>query len=227
MSLFPIEIPLQKDLLPVLASAITEAVKRAQSYERPYFVHTLGIPGSGKSSFVTSLTDQLGGGRTPTIVAFDRIMEKIPEYMSDQNRERAFLRYELPAREAGYFLLKDLVEKRADILLDHSGAFPKHVEMLKFAKEIKDYHVAIVRIVVDLETAKKRIQTRQSEEGRHVPLDYVDKRHHTIIQLLPLYKSVANIYCEISNEYEVDASQQSLASEAEKIATAIREMTSP
>lgn len=217
---FPIETPLQKDLLPALARVVATIAKSATTREHPYFVHTLGIPGSGKSSFVNALADQMKD-RPPTVVAFDRLMEQVPEYRTHQDREQAFKQYELPAREAGYLLLRRLIEKGADILLDHSGAFPKHVDMLRYAKEAKHYRVIIVRIMVDLETAKKRIAIRQSIEGRHTPLDYVDERNRIVTELLPAYRDVADVYAEISNEREAGASPQALVEETAKIAIAV------
>jgi len=161
----------------------------------------LGIPAAGKSTFSRSLKQSFSKD-PPTLVAFDSIMEAMPEYRAEPDSVKAFKLYELPARMAGYFLLKRLIEKKADILLDHSGARADHVAMLCYAKAL-GYKVIVVRLLADKETSKVRILKRQVEEGRHTPLDYIDDREKGIDALVGDYRKIANTYMEILNNQNV------------------------
>lgn len=185
---FPIQTSNLADLEFGLDKIIEDKLKAAAASARPLFVHMLGIPGAGKSTFAQALFDHLANrlAGSLTFVGFDRVMSEIPLYQSASDRVAAFATYELPARAAGYALLKGLVAKKASVILDHSGSAPTHVEMLRYAKGL-GYTAFMVHIQCSAETAKARILVRAEVEGRHTPLHYVDDRQKAIAELLPKY----------------------------------------
>ena len=197
---FPVKTTNHSDLSVSLRSIIDSMLDQAKPQANPVIVHTLGIPGAGKSSFVRSLSEQMLD-MPHMVVAFDKVMMAIPEYQREVNDvgEQAFQNYELPARAAGYLLLKTLILKKVNVLFDHSGASPEHPDMLRFAQR-HGYKVVMVRIMADTESVKERIVERQKLEGRYTPLDYVDARAGIIDELLRNYQSVADFYAEIRNE---------------------------
>lgn len=196
--------PLQGEVLRILQSAVPQA--------DPVLIHLLGPPGSGKST-VAALLAQATRASCPTIVAFDQLMESVPAYRDSPDREDAFRTWELPAREAGYTLLRLLLGKRITIILDHSGAVPSHVELLRHARQSQHYYVAVIRVLTPLETAASRIAARHTDGGRFVPLHYLADRHAAIEVLLDGYRSVAHYYADISNELDGVAGRQFLADE--------------
>jgi predicted ABC-type ATPase len=220
---FPIETPEWSDLSPSLGKIIREIVAGAGAQSNPFLLHTAGIPGAGKSSLADSLEKSLAD-LFPVRVAFDKIMCAIPEYSAEPDSLLAFSKYELPARAAGYLLVKNLMEKRANIIFDHSASFPKHVDLLKFAKSL-GYKVAFVRIVAAPETVKKRILARQAVEGRHTPLNYVDERLVIIEKLLEDYKAVSDVYFEIQNDDRPLVNRMAFFQDAsERIAKGVRDL---
>ena len=216
-TMFPIETLCENELLPFLARETARILRKAETSDRPVFLHMLGVPGSGKSSAVSVLLDRLTD-YPPTYVGFDRLMESIPDYQALEDKAAAFHQYELPARAAGYSLLKRLVEKRANILLDHGGSFPQNIEMLRYARQEMGYSVIVVHIATSPETAKRRVWARQEIEGRHTPLDYIDERDQIVNRLLDGYKAVAHAYFEIPNELDMDDKEENFGVDCDWIA---------
>jgi predicted kinase len=148
--------------------------------------HMLGIPGSGKSTYVRDLPK-----RNTAVISFDSIMETLPGYNSDMiNRgiETAFANWEPPAREIGYEMLFRAVDRRFNIVMDHSGARPDHLEMLKHLRDEKDYTVSIVAMLVDTDVAIERAAKRT----RYLPPAYIPERKKIIDAMLPAYQAVAH-----------------------------------
>jgi len=195
---FPIETPSYEELPQSLSREVFRILDAAQSRETPVFIHTLGIPGAGKTTFARLLHSKLPDPK-PSLVYFDGLMESMPEYKAEPDPVKAFDIFEEPARAAGYLLLKNLIEKKSCILLDHSGSRADHVEMLRYAKQF-GYRVIVARIVADKSTVKERILKRQEIEERFTPLNYVDERELVINGLLDQYKMIADFYMEVPNE---------------------------
>ena len=178
-----------------------------QSYEDsadissdPYIIHMLGVPGSGKTTFAQRLYYQLPAPQ-PTFLGFDRIMEAIPSYQAAKKRdiEEAFTEFELPARKAGYLILRRLIDLPTSVLLDHGGSAEEHPDILAYAKTHHRFRVYVVKIDVELATAKDRIEARSALTGRYTPLHYVDDRHLAIESLHNAYKDVSDTFFFIDN----------------------------
>ena len=126
---------------------IDDFLEGFKSSENPVILHTLGIPGSGKSTFVHGLGYSQG-----ILISFDDVMEKIPGYQRDKSAHgnaAAFSKWEECARETGYEILFRSVERRFDIVFDHSGSRPDHVAFLKNLKQKEGYKIKIVAFQID------------------------------------------------------------------------------
>ncbi len=196
---FPIDAPDFNAIVPELAGAAQEVLGRATPTQRPWLVHTLGGPGSGKTRFVTALNAALSGQK-PLLLAFDRLMEVIPAYKATPDRAHAFADHEMAARMAGYALLREAMAKGCHIIFEHSGARADHIALLRFAKEEAGYHVAVVHLHVTPATAHHRLSVRQEKEGRFTPPHYVEERTAILDELAPLYRDVADHWLDIDND---------------------------
>lgn len=190
----------KRDLPADLQDILERALADAASRERPYLIHMLGPPGAGKSTMAALLAPALERAlkRRPAIVSFDAIMEEIPDYRTMADPIEAFQRFEVAAREAGYALIRALLTRRADLLIDHGGSAPEHPAILAFAIA-EGYSVYVVEVTADPTQLRRRIALRQSREGRHTPPAYLDDRERAIGQLRPAYRQLARRFIRIDN----------------------------
>jgi probable phosphoglycerate mutase len=226
MSGFPIHSSCLEGIPVPLRQAVLGIVETAAPCSSPLLIHLLGPPGFGKSTVAALLAEMLGALH-PVVVAFDRLMESVPEYRDSPDREQAFREWELPARDAGYTLIGLLIDRQVTIILDHSGAVPAHVELLAYARQSRSYHVAVVRVQTPLDIAARRIAARHAAGGRFVPPQYLADRYAAIKLLLNGYIAAAHYYVEISNELDGDAGFQHLRADCSHIAEHLMNMAEP
>ncbi len=177
------------------ADIITSALKNAPRRENPTILHMLGIPGAGKSTYVSSLNQN---GKV--LVSFDKITEMIPSYQNDRKElgaSEAFAKWELPARMLGYHILHEAVSNRQDIIFDHGGSREDHVAFLCAIKRELGYKIEIVHLDIEQTASAERVQTREQNGGRHVPPSYIPERHGVIERLLPHYRDIADSFITI------------------------------
>ena len=137
---------------------LAEKTASVPSSDHPVLINLSGLPASGK----TYRSEKLRAKRPDLLyIGFDEIMESLSEYKKDfaVSPQKAFERWELPARWAGYRLLEKAVENRLPVLFEHSNANPKHLELYK--NIIKEgYSVEIRFINAPPETVIPRLQKR-------------------------------------------------------------------
>ncbi len=211
-----------------LRQSVTQAYATAQAQPRPFLLHTIGVPGAGKSSLLQALSATLDP-LPHHCVSFDKLMQAIPAYRSHarSDAEGAFQAFELPAREAGYVLLRALLARRAHILFDHSGANPAHRDILSYARQ-QGYTVMVVRVGVAVTQAQRRLADRQLKDGRHTPPAYVAERQALLQTLLPAYRHSADAYLELHND-DLPADDRALwfRVAAAKLSDAVHELLAP
>lgn len=196
---------------PELQDAVTEALRTAQPQARPFLVHTLGGPGSGKTRFIETLAQTLPEPK-PLFIAFDRLMESMPDYRADPDRQHAFAQHELMARQAGYHLLNQAMQKRSHIVFEHSGANASHLDILLHARQVHGYHIVIVDLQASAATAHRRLEDRQAREGRFTPPHYVEERAAILAPLIPLYQATADHWLTLDNDRDGDELMQTAKS---------------
>ncbi len=164
----------------------------------PVLVHTLGIPGAGKSTFLNILRQNWNLDTPACLLGFDQIMMNMPEYQAISNTTAAFASCEIPARETGYRLLDNLINRRAHILFDNGGSAAHHLDLLQHA-QCAGYQVIIVSLIVPLDLAQQRVDRRIAEENRTMPPYYLAERLQKISQLKPQYRNIADAFYELNN----------------------------
>jgi hypothetical protein len=198
MAEFPIPTPDFSDISPSLQKIIQQMVEESVCHSDPFLVHMLGIPGSGKSSFIYELL-KIWKEHSPVLLGFDQVMEKIPEYQLAPDKKEAFGAHELPAREAGYYALKELLHKKANILFDNGGSAASHLDLLRYAQDKIGYRIAIVSVVSCPLVARERILRRYEIEGRYTPHEYLEDRAEKIMKLKESYSRLTPHYYETEN----------------------------
>ena len=141
---------------PIMAQVLNEA----PSSDKPKLVHMLGIPGAGKSTFYQKHKDEY---KDYVLIGFDLIMEKVPEYHKDREelgKMEAFKKWELPARIAGYELLRQAIEQKKNIYFDHGGTPICHRELLGNLKKM-GYETTMFYVDCDPQTAIERVANRE------------------------------------------------------------------
>ena len=177
--------------------------------KEPIFLHMLGIPGAGKTTFLNCLKTRWASKEEPFLLGFDQVMQSLPEYQAMEDKIAAFDIYELPARKAGYLKLDELITERKNILFDNGGSAASHIDILQKAKNI-GYTIVLASIKTDISNAQKRVDARAVLEGRHTPMTYINERSQKLADLETNYRALTPYFYEMyNNGKDFDVFQQS------------------
>lgn len=165
----------------------------------PFFLHMLGIPGAGKTTFLNILQTFWAGPNPPYLLGFDQVMQAMPDYQTTEDKIAAFEQFELPAREQGYKILEELIEKKHSVLFDNGGSASSHIDILKRAQE-NGFEIILVSISTPIEIAKRHVDIRSISEGRHTPMTYLEDRARKLEDLRAAYLSLTPLFYEIKND---------------------------
>lgn len=175
---------------------IDESLSDCQTQESPYLINVSGIPGAGKSTFCKKLMGK-SEYADALYIGFDTIMEnELLPYVNEEadNPAEAFRRWELPARIAGYELLKRAVARKHAIIFEHSAALAQHLSLFKVLQQ-KGYKIHFYHLSVKVEEAIRRVRSRK----RHLPPGYIDQRHRILQELLPEYQKICTTFKQIES----------------------------
>ena len=170
-----------------------EMLSSVPSQKNPKFVHMLGIPGAGKSTYYQKHKAQYADY---LFIGFDFIMEAIPEYQKDVEAlgsVEAFKRWELPARISGYELLKRAIEAKKNIFFDHGGTPICHRELLTNVK-LYGYTTKMVYVPCEVDVALQRVKARELVTKRHTPPQMIIDRSVLIENNLPVYQHLVDAF---------------------------------
>ena len=182
----------------VFERIVVESLNTAMPVERPFLLNVAGIPGAGKSTYCKNL---LAGKSSfcgldfsnSLYLAFDEIMcNPQSPYRAEAalDAARAFDRWEIPARIAGYELLKRAVDGKLNILLEHSSSVVGHATLFELLASRYDYELYFGYLNVNLDEAKKRVEKRARRENRSFAPERIDERYVALGELLPEYRKL-------------------------------------
>ena len=177
---------------------IEKELLNAPSSDNPRLVHMLGIPAAGKSTFYRQNKEQF---KDYLFIGFDFIMEKIPQYHNDIKElgsVQAFKNWELPARIAGYELLRRAIEEKKNIFFDHGGTPVCHRELLSNIQKM-GYHTTMYYIDCPVDIALQRAAEREKITKCHTPPQMIVDRCSLIKENLPVYKNLVNEFKQLKN----------------------------
>ncbi|HOO50210.1 MAG TPA: zeta toxin family protein [Alphaproteobacteria bacterium] len=165
----------------------------------PIFLHMLGIPGAGKTTFLNILEANWTGADKPYLLGFDQVMQAMPDYQAEPDKIKAFEMFELPAREKGYQILETLIAEKQSLFFDNGGSAASHLEILTRAKE-SGYTIILVSIATPITIAQRHVDQRSIIEGRHTPMTYLEDRAQKISALIADYRALTPHFYEITND---------------------------
>ena len=174
-------------------------IEAAIPVNRPVFVHMLGIPGSGKSSFLKILQQAWLQKSSATLLGFDQVMQSMPSYQNIDDKILGFEKYEIPARLAGYRILEGLLKKRTHILFDNGGSAESHPDMLRRARDELGYRLVFIYMKTPIEVARMRVNARAIQAGQHTPLHYLEERAAKLDRLIGTYQTLSPSFYEFDN----------------------------
>lgn len=170
---------------------INESLRGLNSEQHPKLLQVSGIPGAGKSTYCA--THQK---KNFLFISFDKIMVALSGYQKEVLKNgsvSAFQKYEMPARIIGYELLRRALNKRVNIMFEHSGTNSAHLELFKNI-QAQGYQTAVDFIICDTNLAIKRAKEREKQTKRHVPDELILERAAKLKEYMSVYKKeVGNI----------------------------------
>lgn len=170
---------------------IEKSLQTLSSEKTPELLQVSGIPGAGKSTYCATHQRE-----NFLFLSFDKIMLSLSGYQQELQQNgsiSAFEKYEMPARIIGYELLRRAINKKVNIMFEHSGANPAHLELFKNIPA-KGYKTKMVFIMCDIALALKRAEVRAKETKRYVPKHLILERAEKMKEYMTLYqKEVKNI----------------------------------
>lgn len=135
---------------------------------KKYFVMMVGLPGSGKSTLISQLKQQL----PYVIVSTDDIFEQLGK-QHGLNYNQAFKQFDYKQIEKQMFdELKDALKAGKNVIVDQTNLTTKS-RAKKLALVPKDYYKIAYVFEIDEDELKKRLQKRQQTTGKHIPEDVI------------------------------------------------------
>lgn len=168
---------------------IAESLQGLKSVANPELRQISGIPGAGKSTYcATHLPPNF------LFLSFDKIMTSLPSYQKELaqfGQVEAFEKYEMPARIIGYELLRRAMNMKLNIMFEHSGTNPAHLELFKNIHK-KGYRTAVDFIVCNTSLAIQRAEERAKKINRYVPESLILERASRFKQYISAYQRLAS-----------------------------------
>lgn len=141
--------------------------------QQPEAIVTMGGPASGKSTLVRKINES--SNFSGVVVDPDFIKEQLPEYKAGiaGGWKNAAKMVHAESSTIAEEVRKEALAKRANIVLDTTGANEK--KFLKRIQELKaaGYKIRLVMSFLDKDTALMRARKRAEETGRYVPDEIV------------------------------------------------------
>ena len=172
---------------PETERVINELLLKVHPVSHPELWQVSGIPGAGKSTYCARHL-------MPNFlyISFDKIMLMLEGYQKTLEKEGnvvAFGRYEMKARIMGYELLRRAINKKLNILFEHSGTNSAHLELFKNLPK-RGYKMKINAIVCDTGLAIDRAKQRAKEINRYVPEKLILERAEKFKDYMSAYQKM-------------------------------------
>ena len=153
---------------------LAELTRKITGDDRPVFIVAVGLPGSGKTTFINKLVSSLtGNDRIVTVASTDDLIE-VEAGRLGLNYSQAFHRVDFKQIQAEFTkIISNGVAANTDVIIDRTSVGPKtRRTMLNLASN--DYRkIALVFSVLD-DVLKSRLKTRADATGKFIPDSVID-----------------------------------------------------
>lgn len=165
--------------------------------DKPVIYAMAGIPGAGKSQYVDAAIESGIFPKNAFLLDPDRVMQALPAYAEDMKTlgaEKAFERWEIPARDLAYQFFAEAADRKFNIIQDMGSVRRENYERLKQLKA-RGYRIEMTYVYCPVEIAISRLPDRL----RHTGAAMVRERADALKLLLPLYRDLADTFTVLDN----------------------------
>lgn len=182
---YPRDVPAAK-VTEEFETIFEKMMSKVSPSDAPQMINISGLPGAGKTHVAARMIKE---NPNQVYIAFDYVMEQLSYYAEEakEDRKKAYERWEIPARFAGYLLFQKAVEKRLPLLFEHSNANPHHIEFYQAVK--KEGYLTEIRFI---DAEPFLVMPRLSKRERYFALDRVEERWQLIRKTLPDFKKTVD-----------------------------------
>lgn len=139
----------------------------------PEFIMLIGVPGSGKSTYIKKLKAD-NPDKEYVVASTDDIISAWGE-AEGLNYSQAFQKFDYKKAETIFKnQIKDAIKNRKNIIVDRTNLTPKS-RAKTMANLPNDYKTIAVVFDVDEKELQQRLDTRAAETGKHIPDKVVDQ----------------------------------------------------
>eukprot|EP00514_Thraustochytrium_sp_LLF1b_P006076 CAMPEP_0184527224 /NCGR_PEP_ID=MMETSP0198_2-20121128/11080_1 /TAXON_ID=1112570 /ORGANISM="Thraustochytrium sp., Strain LLF1b" /LENGTH=438 /DNA_ID=CAMNT_0026918861 /DNA_START=198 /DNA_END=1514 /DNA_ORIENTATION=+ len=188
-----------------IISYVLRASGSNKKQRKPWIIFTAGAMGSGKSHTLRHLKarPELADLKSFVVIDQDEIRSLLPEwgeYMKKSSRKGGALLQ----KESGYMCeiaLSESLSHSRNIIFDSSlrdTNWWKH-EFARIRETYPKYHLAILYIKTDLETAIRRTEARAMKTGRVVPVHFVEESYEQSARSFEVLKEEVDLTAVIDS----------------------------
>lgn len=145
----------------------------------PEFIMLVGLPGSGKSTYIDKLLSQ-NSDKYFVVLSSDNILSAMADAEGLTYAE-AFNQYAGQADKKFKIQFRQAKNDKSNIIIDRTNLTIKGRN--KFLSQLpKEYHTKAIIFGVDRAELDRRLQKREIETGKHIPKYVVDNMEQSYVE---------------------------------------------
>lgn len=145
----------------------------------PEFIMLVGLPGSGKSTYIDKLLSQ-NSDKYFVVLSSDNILSAMADAEGLTYAE-AFNQYAGQADKKFKIQFRQAKNDKSNIIIDRTNLTVKGRN--KFLSQLpKEYHTKAIIFGVDRAELDRRLQKREIETGKHIPKHVVDNMEQSYVE---------------------------------------------
>jgi len=148
--------------------------------KNPIVIFLIGLPGSGKSTYIKNLLSKYPE-KNFKVISTDDIFEKLGKEKG-LDYTTAFKTFKFNDIEMSYYKdLENAVKEKRNIIIDRTNVLKKDRDGV-FSKLTGDYKSIAIIFDINPEELKQRLKKRELETGKHIPDEVVDNMRNSYVE---------------------------------------------